>query len=373
MEQFMRRALELALRGAGRVNPNPLVGAVVVKDNHVMAEAYHAQYGGPHAETLALRQAGAAARGAELYLNWEPCVAYPGKQTPPCVERIIACGIRRVIVATRDPTPQVNGRGIAQLQRAGVEVIEGVLAQEAQQLNEIRAKYATTGLPFVLLKMAMTADGKIATHTGDSRWISSPESLHLTHRLRARYAAVLVGIGTVIRDDPQLTVRGQEGRDPLRIVLDSKGRIPLHTKVLHLTSEAPTVLVTCAMPKEREAQCQRAGANVEIWRLPADQEDHVDLHALVRKLGASRIDSLLVEGGPTVAGSLLREHLIDKLLLIIAPKIVGGREAPTPVGGPGVERMDQAFRLKDCSFNSLGPDFVYQGYLDYSGAGGCAS
>lgn len=361
----MRRALELAELGTGRVNPNPLVGAVVVKEVRIIAEAYYARFGGPHAEALALQQAGKEAWGAELYVNWEPCVAYPGKHTPPCVEQIIRAGIRRVIVATIDPTPQVNGRGLAKLREAGIEVIQGVLEKEAQRLNEIRVKYATTGLPFVLLKMAMTADGKIATHTGDSRGISSEESLRLIHRLRARYAAVLVGIGTVLKDDPKLTVRYAEGRDPLRIVLDSQGRIPLSSSILRLESQAPTVIATCDMPKKKEQQLKHL-KNIEVWRLPANKDGRVNLQALMKHLGEVQVDSLLVEGGPTVAASFLKERLIDKLLFIIAPKVIGGREAPTPIGGEGLERIEQAFRLKECSVSLSGPDVVYQGYFDYS-------
>lgn len=369
----MRRALELAEQGVGRVNPNPLVGAVVVKDGRVIAEAYHAEFGGPHAEALALERAGRAAYGAELYVNWEPCIAYPGKRNPPCVDQIITSGARRVIVATRDPTPQVNGHGIAQLQQAGIEVIEGVLAKEAQQLNEIRTKYATTGLPFVMLKMAMTADGKIATRTGDSRWISSGESLKLSHRLRVRYAAVLVGIGTVLRDNPQLTVRRIPGRDPMRIVLDSKGRIPIQAAILHCQSEAPTVIATCDMSEERARQLKEKCENVEIWRLPMSEEGGVDLLALLKQLGEAHRDSLLIEGGSTVAGAFLHKRLIDKFMIIIAPKILGGQAAPSPVGGAGVERIEQAFRLQDCAFYAVGSDVVYQGYLDYSGAGGFSS
>lgn len=366
----MRRALELAERGVGYVNPNPLVGAVIVKDGQIVGEAYHAEFGGPHAEALAIQQAGSAAQDAELYVNWEPCVSYPGKRNPPCVAEIIRSGIRRVIIATRDPTPEVHGRGIAQLRQAGIAVIEGVLVREAQQLNEIRIKYATTGMPFVLLKMAMTADGKIATRTGDSHWISSGEALTLAHQLRARYAAVLVGIGTVLRDDPQLTVRHSRGRDPMRIVLDSQGRIPLQAALLHVKSAAPTIIATCNMSEEKERQLKSSSQQVAIWRMPADQDGRVDLQSLLKKLAAAQIDSLLIEGGATVAEAFLAERLIDKLMFIIAPKIVGGRAAPTPVGGEGIEKMEQALRLKDCSVDTVGVDVVYQGYLDYCEAGG---
>ena len=367
-ERIMRRALALAERGVGHVNPNPLVGAVLVRDGKVIAEAYHERSGGPHAEALVLKRAGEEARGADLYVNWEPCVAYPGKRTPPCVERIIAAGVRRVIIATRDPTPDIYGRGIEQLKRAGIEVIEGVLEFQAKKLNEIRIKFAITGWPFVTLKMAMTADGKIATRTGDSRWISSEASRALAHGLRARYAAVLVGIGTALQDDPRLTVRRVKGRDPLRIVLDSQGRIPLDARILRVESEAPTVIATCEMlpEKERELQALRTPTRIEIWRLFAGPQGRVDLQALMRRLGKAQIDSLLVEGGSTVAAAFLRARLLDKLTLLIAPKVVGGREPPTPIGGEGVACMAEAVRLKDVSVRPLEPDVVYEAYFDYS-------
>lgn len=367
----MRRALELAERGSGRVNPNPLVGALVINDGEIVAEAYHERSGCPHAEALALQEAGESARGGELYVNWEPCVAFPGKQTPPCVDRIIESGIRRVIVATRDPSPQVDGRGIAQLRDAGIEVIEGVLEGEAKRLNEIRAKYATTGLPFVTLKMALTADGKVATRTGDARWISSEESLQWTHRLRARYAAVLVGIGTVLCDDPQLTVRHGAGRDPVRIALDSQGKIPPSAALLHVESEAPTVIAACeGMLAEKEQALRElpTPTRIEVWRLPPGARGGVDLHILLEKLGAAQVDSVLVEGGPTVAAGFLEAQLIDKLMFFLAPKIVGGQEAPSPIVGKGVERIAQAYRLRDVSVSMSGPDVVYQAYLDYSDA-----
>jgi diaminohydroxyphosphoribosylaminopyrimidine deaminase/5-amino-6-(5-phosphoribosylamino)uracil reductase len=366
-ERMMRRVLALAEKGAGRVNPNPLVGAVLVRDGKIIAEAYHERSGGLHAEALVLNRAGGEARGAALYVNWEPCVAYPGKRTPPCVDAIIRAGVCRVIVATRDPTPEIRGCGIEHLKRAGIEVIEGVLEAQAKKLNEIRAKFATTGRPFVTLKMAMTADGKIATRTGDSRWISSEASRELVHELRARYAAVLVGIGTVLWDDPRLTVRRAEGRDPLRIVLDSQGRIPRDARILHVKSGAPTAIATCAMPPEKESELRdlNTPTRIEIWRLPADSHGRVDLQALLGRLGEAQIDSLLVEGGSTVAAAFLRDHLLDKLTLFIAPKVIGGREAPTPIGGEGVACLSEAVCLKDISIRSLEPDVVYEGYFEY--------
>lgn len=367
-EHFMRRALALAERAWGRTNPNPLVGAVIVRGDRVIAEAFHERPGGPHAEALALQRAGDRARGAELYVNWEPCVAYEGKRTPPCVEAILRAGIRRVIVATRDPTPQINGRGIERLRRAGVEVREGVLEREAKKLNEIRARYARTKLPFVTLKYAMTLDGKVATVTGESRWISSEASREYAHKLRARYAAVLVGIGTVLRDDPQLTVREVPGPDPLRVVLDSQGRIPLESKVLWVESEAPTVIATCAMPPERERRLKelQTPTSVEIWRLPPDPAGRVDLRALLKHLGERELDSVLVEGGPTVAASFVEQRLADKLAAVIAPKVVGGREAPSPLAGRGIERPADALPLVDVEVQRIGSDVVIEGYFRYS-------
>jgi diaminohydroxyphosphoribosylaminopyrimidine deaminase/5-amino-6-(5-phosphoribosylamino)uracil reductase len=378
-EEFMRRALELAERGAGWTSPNPMVGAVVVKRNIILGEGWHEEFGGPHAEFLALRRAGALAHNADLYLNLEPCVAAPGKHNPPCADAIVRAGIRRVFVALRDPDPRINGRGIERLQRASIEVIEGLLAREARKLNEIYLKFKTTGWPFVTLKMAMTADGKIATRTGDSQWISSEKSLRFAHELRHRHRAILVGIGTVLADDPQLTVRlhphprplspvrergeGVRGRQPIRIILDSHGRIPVDAAVVRSAGEVRTIIATTdAMPPEKEQALRRA--HVEVWRLPATEDGRVALHAFMQKLAQEPIDSLLIEGGSEVAWSFLREKLIDKILLVIAPKIVGGRAAPGPVSGLGVERLSEAIPLTDVTVSSLNGDILYEAYVD---------
>ncbi len=368
----MRRALALAERGAGWTSPNPLVGALVVNENRVISEGWHEEFGGPHAESLALQRAGALARGADLYVTLEPCVAAPGKHNPPCADEIIRAGIRRVFVATRDPDPRINGRGIARLQEAGIEVIEGLLEREARKLNEIYLKFKTTGLPFMTLKMAMTADGKIATRTGDSRWISSEKSLRLAHELRHRHRAILVGIGTVLADDPQLTVRLHphphpltpvRGRHPIRIILDSQGRIPLDAAVVRSAQEIRTIVATTdAMLPDREQALRQA--HVEVWRLPAAADGRVALASLIQKLAHEQIDSLLIEGGSEIAWSFLRERLIDKILLVIAPKIVGGRGAPSPVGGLGVERLSEAIPLKDITVSYLDGDILYEAYVD---------
>jgi diaminohydroxyphosphoribosylaminopyrimidine deaminase/5-amino-6-(5-phosphoribosylamino)uracil reductase len=358
-KRFMRRALELAKRGEGWTNPNPLVGAVIVRDGRIIGEGYHERFGGPHAEVRALEAASAEAEGSDLYVNLEPC-AHWGK-TPPCVARIISAKIKRVIVAVRDPNPLVNGEGIARLQEAGIEVVLGVLEEEAKKLNEPFFKFITTGRPFVLLKLALTLDGKIATRTGDSKWISGERSRELVHRLRNRYAAVLVGINTVLRDNPQLTVRreGTRTKDPLRMILDSRGRIPLEATVLNLDSEAPTVVATTErMPKEKEEALFAGGARV--WRL-GSRDGKVDLNGLITKLGEEGIDSLLVEGGATVAAAFLEAGLVDKVVFFIAPKIVGG--PGITIGGEGVERIAEAWQLKNISVRMLDGDVVYEGYL----------
>lgn len=359
----MQRALELAERGAGFVyRENPLVGAVVVKENKLIAEGFHQRYGGPHAEVCALEAAGAKAKDADLYVTLEPCAHYD-KKTPPCVDKIISSGVRRVFIAMRDPNPKVNGRGVQKLKEAKIEVMEGILEKQARKLNEIYIKYITTGRPFVLLKMAMSADGKIATRTGDSKWISSEEALKLAHELRNRFMAVVVGINTVLKDDPQLNTRlNRPARDPVRIVLDSKGRTPVEAKVLHLKSAAKTVIATTeAISKDKEAQLQQLGA--EVWKLPA-KEHKVDLQVLMDKLTAEKIDSLLVEGGSTVAASFLKAGLlIDKVLFVIAPKIVGGQIARSPIGGEGIPNVSEAIQLRDVSVRMLGQDVIYEGYV----------
>ena len=363
----MRRALELAERGAGYVNPNPLVGCVVVKDDVIVAEGYHARVGGDHAEANALHKAGDSAQGAHLYVNYEPCVDFPGKRTPACADRIVDAGIERVVVATRDPTPDVNGQGVERLRAAGVDVVEGVLADEARRLNEIHATYATTGRPFVLLKSAMSLDGKTATRTGDARWISSKASRQLVHRWRHCYAAVLVGAGTALNDDPRLTVRHVDGRDPIRVVLDSHGRIPPHAQLFHLASEAPTIVATVDMSPEAETalRAMETPTPIEIWRLPANTGGRVDLHALMEELGRRQIDSVLLEGGAEVAGACLSAGLIDKASVFIAPKLIGGGDAPGPLGGAGADCVDQAVPLRNVAIRWSGPDIVYTGYPHY--------
>ena len=357
-ERFMKRALELARQGEGYTRPNPLVGAVVVKGGKIVAEGYHARYGAPHAEAVALERAGDAARGADLYVNLEPCVDFLGKKTPPCTERIIAAGVRRVFIAVRDPNPSVRGKGIEKLRAAGIEVIEGVLADEAMELNEIYFHWIKERKPFVSLKLAMSLDGKIATRTGDSRWITGPEARRRVHELRRRHATVLVGVNTVIADDPELTVREVPGPNPLRIVLDSRGRIPPSARVLN-GAVRTLVATTEAMSPERERVLRARGA--EVARFPA-RDGRVDPGALLRWLGERGIDSVLVEGGGEVAWSFLSRGLVHKLYLFYGPVVIGGRDAVPAVGGEGFPNLGGAMRVEIRGVERLGPDLLVTAY-----------
>lgn len=354
-QKYMRIALDLAHEGEGWVNPNPLVGAIVVDDGEIVGQGYHHRFGEPHAEVFALDEAGNRAQGATMYVTLEPC-SHHGK-TPPCTGRIIAAGIRRVVVAVSDPNPLVNGRGIEALRASGIEVTVGVLEAEARQANEIFFKYIQTRLPFVELKLAQSMDGKIATRTGDSKWISGEESRVAVHRLRRRLAAILVGVQTVISDDPLLTVRHVTGPNPVRIVLDGQGRIPLTAKLLH--DGGRTIVATATMDGSKEKALLELG--VEVWRLPKNG-DLIDLHALLHRLGEAQIDSLLVEGGGDTAASFLEADLVDKVSLFIAPIIIGGRDAVPAVGGNGSGRVADALHLARVSVSHCGPDMMVVGY-----------
>lgn len=365
---YMRRALALAARGQGRTSPNPLVGAVVVQAGEIVGEGWHQRAGTPHAEVHALAQAGALARGATVYVTLEPCAHFG--RTPPCTAALLEAGVQRVVAAMVDPNPRVSGQGLATLKAAGVETTVGVLEEEARRLNEAYVKYITTGRPFVLLKGALTLDGKIATSAGDSRWISGPDSRRLVHQLRDEYDAVLVGVNTVLRDDPRLTTRladwgrtdpHRPPRDPRRVIVDSQARTPPTAQVLRGGSAAPTLIATLASaPAERRAALEAAGA--EVLLLPA-RDGRVDLSALMEELGRREITSVLLEGGGTLNAGALAAGIVDKVLFFIAPKIAGGRDAPTPVEGPGVARMAEAWRVEKLQTRMVGGDVVVEGYV----------
>lgn len=353
----MKRAIELAERGLGFVNPNPMVGAVLVKDERVIGEGYHEQYGGPHAEVNAINNATENVAGATMYVTLEPCSHY-GK-TPPCVNAILEHQIKKVVIGMTDPNPLVAGRGIELLKAKGVEVVTGVLREEATKLNEIFIKYITTEFPFVIMKFAMTLDGKIATVTGDSKWITSELSRKFVHDLRHQVACIMVGIGTVEKDNPYLTVRNTIGRDPVRIIVDTKARISLEANVLNLDSTVKTIIATTKLATTDKLKAiQEKGADIIMTPLKNNQVDLTFLMKEIKKLG---LDSVLLEGGSSLNYSALEEKLIDKVLAFIAPKMLGGSSAKTPVGGQGIMTMDQAFKLEQLEILKLGDDLMITG------------
>jgi diaminohydroxyphosphoribosylaminopyrimidine deaminase/5-amino-6-(5-phosphoribosylamino)uracil reductase len=364
-QEYMRVVLDLAAKARGRTSPNPMVGAVVVRDGEIVGHGYHARAGLPHAEIVALAQAGEAARGSTLYVSLEPCCHFG--RTGPCTEAVIAAGVRRVVTAMRDPNPKVAGRGIARLREAGLEVTEDVLREEAARLNEVFIKYITTGRPFVALKAAVSLDGKIATRTGDSRWITGGPAREYAHRLRDTYDALLVGRGTVVKDDPSLTTRLPEGgRDPARVVLDSLARIPESSRMLSGESAAPVIVaVTGQAPRTRVTALESRGVQV----VRCGPGPAVDLETLLRELAAREITSVLVEGGGAVHASFLEARFVDKLHWFVAPKIVGGVEAPGAVAGQGVGRMSEAVGLERVRRLELGDDFCIEGYPVWGRAG----
>jgi diaminohydroxyphosphoribosylaminopyrimidine deaminase/5-amino-6-(5-phosphoribosylamino)uracil reductase len=351
-ELYMRLALGEAAKGQGRTSPNPVVGAVVVKGGRVLARGHHARAGGPHAEVVALRAAGGRARGADLYTTLEPCDHF-GK-TPPCSLAIVEAGVRRVFVGSRDPNPKVNGRGIGRLRRAGVEVVTDVLRDACDRLNAPWFHFITAGRPWVTVKAAITLDGRIATRTGDSRWVTGEESRAEVHRLRDRVDAVLVGAGTARADDPLLTTRPPRGRgrDPVRVVLDSRLRLPRSLRLFHPESAAPTLVAHVA------DRSPRLGPGVEGLRCAA-KGGRVDLVDLLARLAARGVAHLLVEGGGEVHRSFLEAGLADEVLLFVAPKLLGGGVPWLP--GEGPERMAAALRLAEVEVRRAGEDLVVRG------------
>lgn len=358
---YMQMALELAARGTGYTSPNPLVGAVVVKNGRVLGRGYHERFGEAHAEVNALREAAEEARGATLYVTLEPC-NHTGK-TPPCTRKVLETGIRRVVVAMADPNPGVKGGGAAGLRAAGVEVVEGVLAEAARRQNEAYLKHTLTGTPFVVLKCAATLDGRIATRSGDARWVSGPQSRQFVHELRHAVDAIMVGVATVKADNPSLTTRlaDRQGCDPARIILDTHLSIPINARVLTQSSAAKTILATGpGVSADRRRRVEAAGA--EVLPLPC-RDDRVDLARLMQTLGHRGIASVLVEGGSRVSGSVLRDGLADKLYLFYAPKLMGGDDGIPICRGPGPERMQDCLKVDRISVHRFGEDVMVEGYL----------
>jgi diaminohydroxyphosphoribosylaminopyrimidine deaminase/5-amino-6-(5-phosphoribosylamino)uracil reductase len=358
-EQLMRRALDLAKRGRGRTSPNPMVGAVVVRDGRILGEGYHAKAGEAHAEVAALQAAAGSTAGADLYLTLEPC-CHQGR-TPPCVDQIIAAGVRRVVTSILDPNPMVCGRGVETLRAAGVRVDVGLLADESTVLNEAFAKFIRTRLPFVVLKAAVSLDGKIATKTGDSHWISGERSRERVHELRDQSDAVMVGMGTIRRDDPMLTTRVPSGgRDPIRVIVGGQGPLPLDARVFRQISSSPTwVAVTPDAPEERIDALQRHGLTVIE---AGGSNGRVSLRHLLKRLGEREITSVMIEGGEGIFTSAITAGIIDKFFIFLAPILIGGRDAPSLLGGTGIEHLLQAMRLERLRIERLDEDLLIEGY-----------
>ncbi len=362
---YMQMALELAAKARGRTSPNPMVGAVLVKGGEVVGKGFHAKAGGAHAEVVALADAGEKARGATAYVTLEPCCHHG--RTGPCTEALLKAGVKKVVAAMTDPNPLVAGKGLTILREAGVEVTSGVLEEEAVQLNEVFIKYITSRRPFVVLKAATSLDGKIATASGESKWITGEAAREFGHRLRDSYDAILVGVNTVLADDPSLTARLPEGRgkDPIRIIVDSSARTPTAAKVLTQLSAAHTIIATTgAAPAERRAGLMAAGAEVLV--VPG-AGPRVDLVKLMEMLGEKQITSVLVEGGGQVNGAALTAGIVDKVAWFMAPKIIGGDGAPGPVRGDGIASLQNAIKLYDLSIEKLGEDIFVTGYTSERG------
>ena len=356
---YMRRALRLAARGRGRTSPNPMVGAIIVSKGHIVGQGYHHRAGKPHAEILALDAAGKQARGGTLYVTLEPC-CHLHKRTPPCVPVLVESGLRHVVVAMLDPNPQVKGRGVARLRRAGIDTTVGCLQEDAEHLNEAYIHWIKTGRPFVILKAAMTIDGKIATASGESQWITGEAARRQVHRLRSQVDAVMVGIGTVIHDDPQLTTRlpGQAVRRSVRVILDSRLRIPLQAKVLSTRGGGEVLVATTVhASKARIEKLQRLGATVLI--LPTEQ-GRVSLRACLIELGKRAMTSVLLEGGSEINASAFSAGLVNRLRLYTAATVLGGQDAKGIVGGVSPALLTDAWRLKDLHVTRVGEDLLFE-------------
>jgi diaminohydroxyphosphoribosylaminopyrimidine deaminase/5-amino-6-(5-phosphoribosylamino)uracil reductase len=354
--KYMKQGLRLARRGLGKVSPNPMVGAVIVKGGRIIGQGYHRLFGGDHAEVNALQNATEDVNGATLYVTLEPCRHW-GK-TPPCTDAIIKSKIGKVVVGMMDPYPEMRGKSIEILKQQGIETITGVLEKECQALNEVYLKYTTNGLPFVTVKWAQTLDGRIATAQGRSRWISSPESLKLAHKLRAQHDAILAGVGTVLADNPELTTRLVKGRNPTRVILDSKLRISLDAKVLTEQEKARTLVAAAtAADKEKLAALKKMG--IEVLIAPPDAEDRIDLRQLLKTLAQRQISSVLVEGGAETITSFLRLDLADKIIAIIAPKIMG--KGTDTIGELDITDVSKALKLSFTRVYRSGEDIVVEG------------
>lgn len=363
-ELYMMRALRLAAKAINMTSPNPMVGAVIIKDGKIIAEDFHRKQGTPHAEALAIEKAKGKSKGSVLYVNLEPC-CHTDKKTPPCTVAIIKSGIRKVVIGMMDPNPKVSGKGILELQKAGLEVRSGILREKAERLNETYIKYITTGMPFVILKIAMTLDGKIGTPEGQSKWITSEEARNMVHRLRNNVDAVISAIGTVKADDPEFTARIKGSRNPKRIIIDPKLEVDLNAKVLRVPPQ--TIMITNKLitgshqSAVEEKKKMLFDKGVQIIQCKGER---LDLVWLMKKLGEAEITSVLIEAGSSMNAYALEEEIVDKVMFFIAPKIIGGKESFPAIGGKTFRRLEEAYRLKDVKIRGVGEDILVEGYIE---------
>jgi diaminohydroxyphosphoribosylaminopyrimidine deaminase / 5-amino-6-(5-phosphoribosylamino)uracil reductase len=357
-KRYLRLACRLALKAAGRTSPNPMVGAVLVRGRKIIATGYHRRAGQDHAEIVALKRAGAKAKGATLYINLEPCSHYG--RTPPCSRALISAGIKEVVAGMKDPNPLVAGEGFRQLRRAGIRVRTGILEEECRRLNEAFIKYITRRLPLVTLKLAASLDGKIAAVSGDARWISSEDSRRIVHQLRNQVDAVMVGVGTVLADDPQLTCRISRGRNPWRVILDARLRIPLSAQVLRQPDPQKNIIVTGDRLRRAKIQALEA-LGARVWQVKL-RRGRIPWAIVLKRLAAQGALSVMIEGGATTAAWALQEEMVDKILFFYAPMILGG-DGRVMIDGLGVRRVREAIRVEDMEVRKSGADTLVCGYL----------
>src|SRR3989337_1484303 len=361
-EKYMALALELAEKGRGKVAPNPMVGAVLVKNGEIVGKGYHQVFGGAHAEVYAIHEGGTNNRVATLYVSMEPCAHY-GK-TAPCVDAIIKAGIRKVVAAVVDPNPITSGKGIQQLKEAGIEVVAGVMEMQAKRLNVPFCKLIQKVLPYVTVKWAMSIDGKIATHTGESRWITCEESRKYVHKIRGQMDGVLVGINTVVRDDPLLTCRIEGGRNPKRIVVDSSALLPVNSRLLSTINEGEIIVaVSKNAQRNRVEKLEQLGCKIVQTK---DMNCRVDLKELFQRLGEMKLTNILVEGGSRVITSVIEDRLADRVMVFVAPIIIGGEGAKSPVLGTGINKISEAAEIDEVEIKRFSNEIVIEGTLKYS-------
>lgn len=363
---YMKIALQLAEKGCGFTAPNPMVGAVIVKNNKIIGEGWHQKYGEMHAERNALAACTESPAGAVMYVTLEPC-CHQGKQ-PPCVDAIIEAGIKRVVIGSEDPNPLVRGKGIKILKEHGIAVTEHVLSEECRQLNEVFFHFIQTKRPFVVMKYAMTMDGKIATRTGASKWITGKTARQHVAWQRHRYTAIMVGVGTVVADDPLITCRMEGGKNPIRIICDTSLQTPVTAQVVQTANQIPTILATCCQNQERQRIYKKSGCQIlQVHK----KEGHVDLQHLMKLLGEKKIDSILLEGGGTLNWAAISDGIVQKVQAYIAPKLFGGKDAKTAIEGEGIEIPSEAIRLKNSHIISLGDDVLIESEVEQDVHGYC--